>query len=176
MYSPMIRFAGVCALALTLSGCTSVTVRSFEAPGQRFNQYKTFNWDPGLTQSTGDPRLDNNRFFHDRVRVAVEKELTRRGLERADAPDLLIHYHASVSQEIQIRHTEVGEQYEAGGVAEVYDTGTLLIDLVDASNHHLVWRGWAEDSIDGVIENQDWMEKAIDQAVMRILRKLPQGL
>lgn len=174
MYSPMIRLAGLFALALTLSACTSVTVRSFEAPGQRFNHYKTFNWDPGLAQSTGDPRLDNNRFFHDRVQTSVENELARRGLEKADSPDLLVHYHASVSQEIRISHTEVLEQYEVGGRAEVYDTGTLLIDLVDAGNHRLVWRGWAEDSIDGVIDNQDWMEQAIDKAVERILRKLPQ--
>jgi hypothetical protein len=39
-----------------------------------------------------------------------------------------------------------------------------------------VWRGWAEDSINGVIDNQEWMEQAIDQAVARILRQLPQGL
>jgi hypothetical protein len=39
-----------------------------------------------------------------------------------------------------------------------------------------VWRGWAEDSFDGVVENQDWMEAEIDEAVARILETLPRGL
>ena len=176
MCSQVIRQAGVVALALLLSACASMTVRTYVAPSLRVNQYKTFNWEPSLTQSTGDPRLDNNPFFHDRVRTAIENELTRRGIEKADSADLLIHYHASVSQEIFVSHAQVGDTYAEAGRAEVYDAGTLLIDLVDASSHRLVWRGWAEDSINGVIDNQEWMEQAIDQAVARILRQLPQGL
>lgn len=60
--------------------------------------------------------------------------------------------------------------------AEVYDAGTLLIDLVDAQTERLVWRGWAKGSLDGVIDNQAWMEERIDETVARILGKLPQEL
>jgi hypothetical protein len=31
----------------------------------------------------------------------------------------------------------------------VYETGALLIDFVDARTDKLVWRGWAEDGVDG---------------------------
>jgi hypothetical protein len=58
----------------------------------------------------------------------------------------------------------------------VYDAGTLLIDLVDARTNRLVWRGWAEGSVDGVIDNQEWMEARIDEAVTRILERLPRRL
>ncbi len=100
----------------------------------------------------------------------------RRGFEKSDSPDMLIHYHASVSQEIHVIHDEDSQQSSEAGIPEVYDAGTLLIDLVDASSHRLLWRAWAEDSFDGVIDNQAWMEQKIDQAVARILAQLPQGL
>jgi uncharacterized protein DUF4136 len=58
----------------------------------------------------------------------------------------------------------------------VYDAGTLFVDLVDTRTNRLVWRGWAEGSVDGVIDNQEWMEQRIDHVVTRILQRLPRGL
>jgi len=40
----------------------------------------------------------------------------------------------------------------------------------------LIWRGWAEGSIEGVIDNQTWMESRIDEAVAKILERLPRNL
>ena len=56
----------------------------------------------------------------------------------------------------------------------VYDAGTLLLDFIDTRTHTLAWRGWAEGSFDGVIDDQQWMEETIDKAVERILARLPQ--
>jgi hypothetical protein len=102
--------------------------------------------------------------------------LASRGFEKATSPDLLIHYHASVTQDIYISGGERRDGDCEGCRPEVYDAGTLLIDLVDARTNRLVWRGWAKSSIDGVIDNQDWMEQRIDEAVARILEKLPRRL
>ncbi len=55
----------------------------------------------------------------------------------------------------------------------MYDAGTLLIDMVDTRTNTLLWRGWAEGSMDPFVDNQDWMEKRVDLAVARILEKLP---
>jgi hypothetical protein len=49
----------------------------------------------------------------------------------------------------------------------------LTIDVMDRRTGRLAWRGWAECSFEGVIENQAWMEATIDQAVDRILAQLP---
>ena len=54
--------------------------------------------------------------------------------------------------------------------------GTWLIDLVDARTDQPVWRGWAKGAIDGVIDDQKWMEQRIDEAVALIMRKLPRNL
>ena len=55
----------------------------------------------------------------------------------------------------------------------VYDAGTLFVDLVDTRAKTLVWRGWAEGSMDGAIDDQAAMDARVDDAVMRILRRLP---
>jgi Domain of unknown function (DUF4136) len=47
------------------------------------------------------------------------------------------------------------------------------LDLVDAPTDTLVWRGWAEGSIQGAIDDQTLMEERIDEAVARILARLP---
>jgi hypothetical protein len=58
----------------------------------------------------------------------------------------------------------------------VYDAGTLVVDLVDRRANKVIWRGWAEGSVDGMIDNQDWMEQKIDDAITRIMERLPRGL
>ena len=55
----------------------------------------------------------------------------------------------------------------------VYDAGTLLLDFIDTRTNTLAWRGWAEGSLDGVIDDQQWMEKTLDEAVESILERLP---
>jgi len=37
----------------------------------------------------------------------------------------------------------------------------------------LLWRGWVEANVDGVVGNQHWMEAQIDEAVARIFDRLP---
>ncbi len=170
-----IRLAGILAVAVILTGCASTEVRSYLARGVDLHSYRTYNWQPLEPTATGDPRLDNNRFFEQRVQAAVDEQLAARGFEKTSSPHFLVHYHASVRQEIQISPTEQGVACEECR-PQVYDQGTLLIDLVDARTTLLAWRGWAKGGIDGIVDNQESMERKIDEAVARILRELPTGL
>ena len=172
------RLAAVAHAALALAACASMDVRSFVERGTDVNQYRTYTWGPADAQATGDPRLDSNPFFTERIQAQVEKRLNARGFEKttADPPDLLIHYHASVTQQINANGTDQPNVSCDGCQPYVYDAGTILVDLVDARTSRLVWRGWAEGSIDGVIDDQAWMEKRIDEAVARIMERLPRRL
>lgn len=176
MYTSTIRLAGVIVVASTLTGCASMNVNAYLAGGVNLRELRTYNWAPADAQSTGDPRLDNNRFFEERVQAAVEQQLRVRGFEKTVSPDLLVHYHASVTQEIYMRGAERSGGYGEDCQPEVYDEGTLLIDLVDTRTDQLVWRGWAKGAIDGVVDDQKWMERRIDDAVALIMRKLPRRL
>jgi hypothetical protein len=161
-------FAGVIA-----AGCAPMHVHSYAAPRVAFH-FRTYAWAAEDAVPTGDPRLDNNRFFSERVRNSVDRELAARGFEKAEAgtPDLLLHYHASITQEIEIHANTDRFEHCLNCGTSVYDAGTLIIDLVDAHTSQLIWRGWAE-KVDPVIDNQDWMEETIDLTVAQIMKRLP---
>jgi Domain of unknown function (DUF4136) len=173
-------WAALTLIALWLPGCATMRVNSYLERGIDLRQYHTYQWGLPDDTPTGDPRLDNNRFFDEHVRAQVEKELERRGFRKATSgqPELLVHYHASVSEEIDVRELDRPNGYCA--VADcrpyIYDKGTLFVDLVEPGTARLIWRGWAESSIDGVIDNQAWMEARIDEAVAKILTRLPPRL
>ena len=161
-----------------LWGCAPMQVNSYAERGAAFQQYRTFAWGPADPKSTGDPRLDSNRFFDERVRAQVEKQLESRGFEKtAASPDLLVHYHTNVNQEIDVR--QLDGSYAPDNTDHrswVYDKGTLFLDLVEPGTGGLVWRGWAEGSIDGVVDNQALLASRIDEAVGRILTRWPNRL
>jgi Domain of unknown function (DUF4136) len=54
-----------------------------------------------------------------------------------------------------------------------YEAGTLVLDTVDARTNRLVWRGSARQSVDALIDNQDWMDKYVDQSIARTMATFP---
>ena len=173
------RYARLALCMLPLTACAIATVGSYSEQRFDLSAYRTYAWGPADTGGTGDPRLDNNRFFEDRIRRRVDEQLALRGFEKMDAgtPDLFVHYHASVSQKIDV--SDLDRSSVSCGTVEcrpfVYDAGTIFVDLVNARARTLVWRGWIEGTMDGVIDNQGLMESRIDDAVTRILGRLPPG-
>jgi hypothetical protein len=154
-------------------------VSSHAERGLDFAPYRTYDWGPADALPTGDPRLDKNPFFQDHLQGAIEKQLAASGFERSTSgtPDLLIHYHASISQRIDVNRIdrEYGYCYDEHCHVRIvdYEAGTLVLDIVDTRTNRLIWRGWAQDSLDGVLDNQDRMAKNIDEAVRRMLRRFP---
>ncbi len=172
------RLAMALAAATAIDACAPVRVRSYVPRGVRFAHYRTYAWSAATPHATGDPRLDANPFFDERIRSGADRELAARGFERASArPDLLLHYHASVTQKLDVGAADT--QYGYGNTypgASTYAAGTILLDLVDARTNTLVWRAWAEGSLEGVIDDQDWLDERIDVAIARIAATLPDRL
>ena len=52
-----------------------------------------------------------------------------------------------------------------------FDEGTLVLDVVEAASDRLVFRGWAVDSLSGIIASQDRMERKIEEAVTKMLAR-----
>ena len=169
--------------AFAAASCaTAMSVSSHVEPGLDLSRYRTFEWGPADALPTGDARLDGNPFFKDHVQGAVEKGLAARGLEltSAESPDLLIHYHANITKRINVNHTDRAYGYCSRGDCPPgivdYDAGTLVLDIVDARTNTLIWRGWAQNSVEDVLDNPDRMARTIDQAVARMLFRLPPKL
>lgn len=161
---------------VTLAGCAPMQVHTYVPRNAELRKFHTYAWAPAGAFETGDPRLDNNTLFLERLRGAVEQQLARKGLAPvvgADA-DVVIHFHARVDQRLDMSHEPVpGLSKDGAGGPSVYDAGTLLLDFIDPRSNTVVWRGWAEGSVEGVIDNQAWMNERIDAAVARILATFP---
>ena len=181
----MLRLARSAALAvvtLALTGCaTAMTVSSHLDRGIDFTRYHSYDWGPADALPTGDARLDKDPFFQDHVQGEVEKALAGRGLAGPTSvtPDLLIHYHASIDERLNVNRVDTSYGYCYDNCApetSTYEAGTLVLDIVDARTNRVIWRGWAQDSVEDVLNNQDRMAKKIHEAVARMLAMMPPKL
>ena len=179
----LIRCTVVAIAAVAATGCaTTMTVSSHVDRGINFARYRTYDWGPADALPTGDPRLDKNPFFKDHVEGAVEKQLAARGFEMSTSgtPDLLIHYHASINQRIDVNRLDrrYGYCYGVDCPSDVieYEAGTLVLDIVDSRTNRVIWRGWAQDTVEGVLDNEDEMARQINEAITRMLARLPPRL
>jgi hypothetical protein len=163
--------------ALSMAACAATRVNASLERGMDFTRYSSYTWAADDRFSTGDPRLDNNEFFEKRLRETADRILATRGFEKVSAATagLVVHYHASVSQRIDVNALDRQYGYCEECHSSLYDAGTITLDLVDAHTNKLVWRGWSDGTLDG-IDSQSLIESRVDDAVAKILQKLPPRL
>jgi hypothetical protein len=163
-----------------LTGCaSSMNVSSYVEHVLDVSRYRTYDWGPADALPTGDPRLDRNSFFRDHMEGAVEKQLAARGMERS-APgkaDLLIHYHASIDRRLNVNAADRQYGYcsadDCPAYVSEYEEGTLVLDVVDTRTNRVVWRGWAQDHVEPMLNNPDTMERKINEGVTRMMERFP---
>ena len=171
---------GIVIAGLMLAGCATLRVSSHSDRGLVWSKYTTFDWGPPDALPAGDPRLDKDPFFQDRVEGAIEKAMAAHGFARSAAserPDVLIHYHAHVMERLDVDQIDRGYGYCSTADCQPrvsrYEAGTLVVDIVDAASHVLIWRGWAQGSLDGVLGNRDRLRGRIDESVRQMFETLP---
>jgi hypothetical protein len=162
------------AAAGLAAACAPISVTSYSASRTDWARYRTYAWDQVRPEVPREPRLDANPFFHEYLRAAVDRELMAKGLEpQRTQPDLLVHYHARVTQRVYDNEIEPVAGRCDGCAVQVWDEGTLIVDLVDPLAKAVVWRGSAETGLPASINDQRRMEQAIDRAVAKIVATLP---
>jgi Domain of unknown function (DUF4136) len=132
-----------------------------------FSQYKTFAIRNGQLNSTS-PAL-NSELVKKRIEADLERELTARGLIRAEGrPDLNVNYHFGSGRRNQIETYPSGWRgWGTRAVRVPYSEGTLVIDLRDTRTRSLVWRGIASEQksdpakIEGKLD--DMVRKAVEK-------------
>ncbi|RZL09937.1 MAG: DUF4136 domain-containing protein [Hymenobacter sp.] len=148
------------ALAFGLASCATsanVGVSSDFDHAVNFRAYKTWAWYPKQANDTeGGPAKGYESFTDQRIRDAVAKDLTAKGLtETATAPDVYVAYSVRVENKQQVSGYPYGGYgypyggygyggfggYPYGGGAYNYKAGTVIIDIVDARRKELAWRG-----------------------------------
>jgi len=163
-----------------VSACATMQVSSHVERGLDFSQYRTFDWGPPDKLPLSDPRLDRDRFFRDEVEGAIEKQMAARGFERSatsQTPDVRIHYHASINTRFDVREDNHSGNCTDGDVCPArvieYEAGTLVVDIVDQRTERLIWRGWAQGSVEGVLDNKGRLRQKIDEGVTRMFARFP---
>ncbi len=162
-----------------LVSCATATGSSHVDTDVDFARYRTFDWGAPDVFPVGDARLDHNATFIDHLQGAVEKQLASRGLEHGvdGRTDLLIHFHASIDRRLEIAATDARHGYCfddscRNGVQE-YQAGTLIVDVVDRATDKLVWRGWTQRSVEGVLNDRDRLVRMIDEGVAKMFVGFP---
>jgi hypothetical protein len=179
----MLRFlqwSSIAVLGLTVSACATMTVSSHVERGLDFTQYHTWQWAPADALPASDTRLDNP-FFQDHFQGAVERELEARGLVKTESdagmPDLLVHYHANIAPRMSVNRGDqsYGACYDEDCAVRVLENevGTIVLDVVDARTNRLIWRGWAQNSIEGVLDHPKRFQSRISEAVQRMFVRFP---
>jgi hypothetical protein len=151
--------------ALAGAGCSSITTHVDYDPGVRFDGYHTYSF---------KEMRDTDPFRMKRVREAVEKTLSTRGLTKTEGkPDLWVVLHARTHNEKVVTTWSNGWGWGWGWRGGYWTTarvenipvGTLVIDLVDTKAKELVWRGMASHSIEGETpqENTAQIQEAVDK-------------
>lgn len=144
-----------------------------------FNKYGTFAWgeDDGLP--VGDPRLDDNPFFNERLHAAIQEQLERRGIRHDESsPGLLVHHHTAVRDHVEVYRADQNagyttDEYGAGTQVVEYEEGTFLVDIADAETKAILWRGWAVTNVETALNNPDEMSELLSRAVALMFERYP---
>ena len=137
-----------------------------------FERYHTYSWAKIET---------SNPLWQDRIKQAVDKELQAKGWQQVPSDgDVVLTAVGSTEnkEEYQTFYNNLGPGWYWGGFGDTvattskvdYPVGTLVLDMYDASNKHLIWRGTATDSLS---KNPDKNEHKLEKAVDKMFKNFP---
>jgi hypothetical protein len=162
--------------ALLLAGCASVSVKTDYDTNADFRAYRSFEMTDGHLIVEGQLD-DGNTLVKDRIVNAIKGELVGRGLQLVESGgDLLVTYVGGARTVTEIeaspgragfgpywgRRGWWGPRYTEFWSRQ-YTKGTLVIDLIDAREKHLVWRAYAESDVKSP-EGEAIIRKAVAKA------------
>ncbi len=137
-----------------------------------FAKYQTYAWSEGAPAP--NPIMDQ------RIVTAIESELAAQGIEKVDSnPDLYVSYYASAKEDKHYYSDSFGYGYGrrwGGGMGttttrEVTTVkGTLMVDIWDAKEKMLIWRGTSTDT---VTDNPEKNSKKVHKSMEKLFQKYP---
>ena len=144
----------------------------------RFSTYKTIAWMPSEDTSV----LDTSELMHNRMKLIIMNQMTAGRLtEDTVDPDLYVTYHTREEEALRVDTHSLGYGYPSnwywdpywGGAhstttVSTYTQGTLIVDVWNAREKTLVWRGTA---IGLVSKSPEKDAKRIEKALKKMAKK-----
>jgi len=109
---------------------------------------------------------------HQTILDTIQVSLAMRGLlpvYEGEQPDLLIVYNAGIKEEVSIQQG-IFSPNSSGLVPLIEHPETLIVDLVDAKNNRLVWRGIATNTL---VPDYSKAEKKAETATRKMFARYP---
>ena len=167
---------GLLTVMLTAFGCSGIKVDVEFDPEVDFSQYKTYRWARQKQQVM--PKKPTDIAFMDKhIKLEADSLLAQKGYVKAkydEEAEFLVAYFLTAQDKVNVNYYGYGYGYYGwggGGYASTYryKEGTLVLDIVDASEMELVWRGWASTDI----HSREEAQYKIPRAVRETLRRFP---
>jgi len=182
----------IASILVVTTSAQKLEIKSNQAPNTDFKKFKTYAWLPPVPMvknvnpdAATNPTLDEEKLAPALV-AAIDRELAARGITKApfDTADLHIAYLAAMS--VGFNQSYLGEYYgyitgwaspipiglaPTTGVT-VYQTGTVVVDIVERAANKAVWRGTAMTRV----ADEHTVEKRIErlnEAAKKMFDKYP---
>ena len=150
-----------------------------------FSSYMTFSWMSEIGDKAKDSDVKNT-IIEKRFQQSILEELENKNFIFNDVnPDFIVAFHSAAKENHNMSCTyhdhDHGYRFFGGGISlrggfgvdSCYtyskDQVLITIDIVDAKNNELLWRGWQSDLIHG----PTILEETIRKAVRGILKNFP---
>jgi hypothetical protein len=173
-------------LLLLVSSAAVYTATTKSDYDRKFNLSKLRTWDFKAQHRKAKDALASNDLWDRRLQAEIESDLSSNGYQRVKdgEPDFLVAYYMGTQEKEDTRFIGYGYPgfgrgrrwgggWGAGGVDVwniPYTESTLIVDIVDAHNNMLVWRGYDTDTID-LNKADKTIEKGVETLVKRFVKE-----
>ncbi|HMD16629.1 MAG TPA: DUF4136 domain-containing protein [Terriglobales bacterium] len=136
---------------------------------QSFAQFHTYAW-----ASNNANKIQNSILAQVAVQD-IDSALQSKGLQKVDEaqnPDLIVTANGGMKE--QTSYSAMGMRGIGGGMGSITPEqnviGTMIVDLYDAKNQSLVWRGLAQDTLNN---NGNKNQQMVQKAVTKMFKQWP---
>jgi hypothetical protein len=183
-----IRFIFAAVLLFVCVACSTLSVNTDFNPAYDFSKMKTYAWLQNDSVPSTDARI-NNDLVIDRVRAAVDKNLTDKGYVKTEAvsADFMVSWLGAIDKKLQMETIEhfyspygygalYRDSYWNDGMrtstTREYEVGTLVVDILDPKEYKLVWRGTGKDRLKSK-KDPEAVTRGINEAISAIMKDFP---
>ncbi len=164
---------GTLVSALVAAGCASTAPIVEKDAGFDFAAVKTYAWvtdEPVLIAFGEDQPNVRTKDNELRVRAAVERELSARGMEKVDASaaDALVAFSVGIRMRYRLEGGDRTSNF-TDGPGQKQTQGTLNVYLLDRETDREVWHG----SVSEWLKKSDDPDVVINEAVAQIMSRYP---
>ena len=164
-------------------GCSSMKVNHDWDRQADFSSYKTYAWHDSDTNVK-----DTDPLAHERFISAIDGQLTAQGFQKVGSnPDVFVTYHSEENEQLSLDTTYMGGGWGygpgwgwgGGGMGGMgsstttvrkYNVATVVLDLWDAEQKRLVWRGTVSDTMS---DNPQKNSSKINTAAEKLFKDYP---